>query len=88
MSATQLHYYVTLGQVDPGTWRELLALHGDPTTIMLTADPPDQRYRLYRAWVRLPRGRMFGKHAPSVEEAAQRLIAKLRGDAAHWGPDA
>lgn len=47
MSATQLHYYVTLGQVDPGTWRELLALHGDPTTIML-----------------------------------------LRGDTAHWGPDA
>jgi hypothetical protein len=75
---TQLHYHVSIGGPNlRAAYAELLTLHADEASLMLTAfedeTPPD-----YRAWIRLPHGRIFGKHALTKELAVRNLIAKLR----------
>lgn len=79
MSAIPLRDYPVV-QRDPilAALFEDLRLHLPPHRIVLVSERPEDPALHYRVWVRWGNGRIFGPHRPTLAQAIDGLIAKLR----------
>ncbi len=64
--------------VEPGTFKQLLVAAGERYPGGFEPMMSEGLHWTYRAWLRLPDGRTFGRPAATADEAARNLTTKLR----------